>query len=187
MKRVNYLSYSMLPVGMYQSYERDRLTQELVLTSSTASHNDISEMELNLTRITAIAEDGTEHHIQEVSGPYSLKISGLFTGKFLSSKLLSMLEPGSYSSLRLYLESSGGTWFHCDRSEKSIHDIPYLDFDFEGGMLIKESKPSEFILRFDFPPYRFSKAYHMMQQLLQRSLGLSTRLRSGLSNSVGHS
>lgn len=127
--------------------------KDLVLKNSIASKQGVSEMTLNITKLSAIDKAGKEHFIEDFPSLANLTIKGLHTGHFLRSKSALELNPGEYTSFRFYLEEAGNSFVYSDRSSNPVSRFDHLDFEIENGLKIYGDEAREVILRFDFEPY----------------------------------
>jgi hypothetical protein len=128
--------------------------KDLVLQNSYATDMKVSEMELNITKFSAIDTKGQEHFIADFPGQTAIPIKGMHTGLFLKSKSVLSLAPGSYSAIRFYLGKTGSRITYSDRYEEDADGIKYLDFEIVNGLIVVGEESPEAILRFDFAPFK---------------------------------
>lgn len=152
--------------------------KDLVLKNNIATKQGVSEMTLNIIKLSAININGQEHFIKGFKPKAALHIKGLHTGHFLKAKTVLQLGPGQYTSFRFYVEKAGNSFVYSDKSAKVVSRYDHLDFQIEDGLEIYEGEASEAILRFDFQPYdlpvffkklgsAFSNARSFMSSLVQ--------------------
>lgn len=141
--------------------------KDLVLKNSIASKRGVSEMTLNVTKLSAIDKAGKEHFIEDFPSLANLTIKGLHTGHFLRSKSALELNPGEYVSFRFYLQKAGNSFVYSDRNSKPVSSYDHLDFEIENGLQIYGDEAREVILRFDFEPYELPVFLKKTKQLFK--------------------
>ena len=68
--------------------------KDLVLKNTMVTKQGVSEMTLNITKLSATDKAGKEHFIEDFPSLANLTIKGLHTGHFLRSKSVLELNPG---------------------------------------------------------------------------------------------
>ena len=141
--------------------------KDLVLRNIYATDMKVSEMDLNITKFSAIDSRGQEHFIADFPGQASIPIKGMHTGLFLKSKSVLSLEPGSYSTFRFYLAKTGSRIIYSDRYQERADGIKFLDFEIVNGLDIVGEESPEAILRFDFAPFKTMGLFKTIAQLFK--------------------
>ncbi len=160
-------------LDLYQMDREGRHIKDLVLKNAYADEMSVSEMNLNIIKLSALQSMGREHFIADFPGQASLHIKGMYAGVFLRSKSLLSLAPGTYTTLRFYLGKSGNSFLYSDRKEESADGLEYLDFDFANGLKIEGTESPEAILRFDFVPFKQKSIFTAIRLLFKRPQILS--------------
>ncbi|MET7029780.1 hypothetical protein [Sediminicola luteus] len=150
--------------------------KDLVLKNNMATKQGVSEMTLNIIKLSATDKAGKEHFIEDFPSLANLTIKGLHTGHFLRSKSALELNPGEYTSFRFYLEKAGNSFVYSDRSSKPVSRFDSLDFEIEGGLQIHGDEAKEVILRFDFEPYALPQFLLKTKQLFKSFKWFVTQL-----------
>ena len=156
MKRINFLTNAMIPgtLGLHRWDATGRCIKDITLTNSFAIESEVSEMLLNVTKFSAIDQDGAEHFIADFPGQRALRLHGIASGRNIRSRKMVELAPSTYETLRFYL-AKGSVLTHSDRSTSPADIFEYLDFEIEGsGLELKSGETAEIILRFDFVPFK---------------------------------
>ena len=171
MKKMNFYprTWQVVPLlsDRYQLDSDGKCIKDLVLRNSYATDMKVSEMELNITRFSAMDTKGQEHFIADFPGQAAIPVKGMHTGLFLKSKSVLGLAPGSYSAFRFYLAKSGSRIIYSDRFQEGADGIKYLDFEIVNGLTIVGEESPEAILRFDFVPYRTMGLFKSIAQVFK--------------------
>ncbi|MFT4832578.1 MAG: hypothetical protein ACI815_002234 [Psychroserpens sp.] len=141
--------------------------KDLVLKSNIASKQGVSEMTLNINKLSAIDKNGKEHFIEDFPTRAMLAIKGLHTGHFIRSSSAIQLNPGEYTSFRFYLDKTGNSFVYSDRRTEPVYRFDRLDFEIENGLEIHGDEAREVILRFDFEPYELPEFIKKTKQLFK--------------------
>ncbi len=157
-------------------------TKDLVLKNNIASKQGVSEMTLNIIKLSAIGKDGKEHFIEDFPIRAKLTIKGIHTGHFLRSKSAIQLNPGEYTSFRFYLDKTDNSFVYTDRSSEPVYRFDHLDFEIEDGLEVQGDEAREVILRFDFEPYALTGILKSIQQLFKKSKWFTTKLVHSFGN-----
>lgn len=165
----------------YQLDTESKCIKDLVLRNSFALDMNVSEMNLNIVKISVFDDSGIEHFINDFPGQASIPIKGTHTGLFLKSKGVLSLQPGVYDTFRFYLGHSGNSIVYSDRMKEPADGIRYLDFDIENKLNIKGDESAEAILRFDFAPFEFSRLFSKIKELFKVGNIFTGRLANSLS------
>jgi hypothetical protein len=142
--------------------------KELMLRNNAVAELGISEMKLNLTKISAVDVAGNEHHILDFPGQNSLPIKGMASGHFLTSKSVMGLPHGTYTTLRFYLGGRPNVFIYNDAVSEEVNEFEYLDFAIEEGLTIKGNESPQVKLWFDLAPYRFSRHFKGLNNLFKK-------------------
>jgi hypothetical protein len=151
----------------YQLDSEGKCIKDLVLRNNYATDMKVSEMNLNITKFSAIDTKGQEHFIADFPGQASIPIKSMHTGLYLKSKSVLSLEPGSYSAFRFYLGKSGSRIIYSDRFVERADGIKFLDFEIADVLTIIGEESPEAILRFDFEPFKSNGLYKTIGQLFK--------------------
>lgn len=158
------------PSGVAGQWDNDgRRIKELILKNDRATELGISEMELNITNISALDDQGVEHPISNFPGQHSLPIKGLASGHFLQSKSVMNLPNGRYTKLRFYLGGKDNRFIYSDGVSESTSKFDYLDFTIENGLILDGRESKEIKLWFDFAPYKFSRHFKGLIDLFKNA------------------
>lgn len=153
-------------VGQWDN--QGRRIKELTLKNNAVTELGISEMQINLNKVSAFDLAGKEHHILDFPGQNSLPLKGLATGHFLKSKSVIGLPEGSYSKLRFYLGGSNNMFIYDDGSEESANEVRYLDFNIENGLTVEGNEAPEVKLWFDFAPFKLSSYFKGLTDMFKK-------------------
>ncbi|HEA20296.1 hypothetical protein LCGC14_1955830 [marine sediment metagenome] len=155
--------------------------KDMVLKNEFVDDLNVSEMNLNIAKFSAFDTLGKEHFITDFKGQDALTIKGIHAGDFLRSKSVLLLEPGTYTRLRFYLEY-GSTFVYSDRVEEPADGFNHLDFEIENRLTIKGDESPEAILRFDFVPFKASKLVISIKQFFKRPRRVAGKLVESFSH-----
>ncbi len=171
MKKINFYpkTWQVVPLlsDRYQLDSDGKCIKDLVLHNSYATDMKVSEMELNITKFSAMDTKGQEHFIADFPGRTAIPIKGMHTGLFLKSKSVLGLAPGSYSAFRFYLAKSGSRITYNDRYQEGADGIKYLDFEIANGLTIAGGESPEAIFRFDFVPFKTMGFFKSIAQIFK--------------------
>lgn len=154
-----------------------RALKDVVLESDMANELEISEMQLNLDRFSAIDQAGVEHFVLDFIGQKSLRIPSLQTGANIRTRSIVKLPHGVYTTLRFYIKPFGNRFIYSDRHEEPVTDFDYVEFKIQGGLRLSTDEPAEMILRFDFPMYAEGELSYQVRQLFTKLRQLPMRFR----------
>ncbi|MTI38404.1 hypothetical protein [Fulvivirga lutimaris] len=163
MKRITFYP-SMWPVpykldeapNFFQNGER---VQELVLNNSSNVTADVSQMNLNITKFSAIDDNGQESTIKDFSGKTSVTFKGMGTGHYIKTASVLALAPGTYTTLRYYLNNEDNSFVKSNGEVVAANNIDYIDFEIENGLIINGNESLEVKLYFDFAPFKLSSYF----------------------------
>ena len=175
--------WAVSPLGsnvMGDWYGNDREIKELILRNSGAMELGVSEMELNITAFAAIDTSGKEHHIVDFPGQNSVNIKGMGSGFFLKSKSMVDLEPGTYKSIRFYIEKRNSKFIYSDGTSGKKNNSDFIDFKMEKSLKLKKGDKAEIKLWFDLAPYQFSRHFKPLTDWLKKKREQLPRLVSNL-------
>ncbi|WP_343487467.1 hypothetical protein [Allomuricauda sp. d1] len=171
------------PSGVVGQWDNSgRRIKEMILKNDMATELGISEMELNLIKITAFDEAGNEHHILDFPGQNPLPIRGWASGHFLRSRSVVNLPEGSYATLRFYLGGKNNRFTYSDGVTEAANEFDHLDFTIENGLTVEGNEAAEVKLWFDFAPYKLSKRFKGLTDLFKGT----QKPRPRLANSFGN-
>ena len=176
MKGLRLLNNAIAPgtLGMNWWTAESRCIQELILRNAMASQQGITAMHLNISKLTALAEDGTEYPMAEFTALPRVELPGLQSGRFIKTKSAVSLAPGHYPQLRFYLRQEGNIF--CKQVGDEACTLEYLDFEIDGGLTITGSEGPELLLRFDFPAPPFIRIANPLKKVVVRSKNLAGKL-----------
>lgn len=166
MEKTNFFIYPTVP-GSMDAFRWDsfgRTIKDVALNNVEANRLGIAEMTLNATSVAAIAEDNSEHTILKFKNQYQLKLHGISTGRSVKTSSIMKLAPGYYTKLRFYLDGKIN-YLSENKEQKGIYGLDYLDFEFEDVLEIKGNETTEFVLRFNFPPFKAKSVLKNIKQL----------------------
>lgn len=171
MKKMNFYpkTWQVVPLlsDRYLLDSDGKCIKDLVLRNGYATDMKVSEMDLNITKFSAIDTKGQEHFITDFLGQAAIPIKGMHTGLFLKSKSVLNLEAGSYRTFRFYLAKSGSKITYSDRYQERADGIKFLDFEIINGLTIAGGESPETILRFDFVPYKSMGLFRSIAQFFK--------------------
>ena len=165
MEKTVYYIYPTVPGSMdaLRWDSHGRTIKDVAVNSVEVERLGIAEMTLNATRIAAIADDNSEHTILKFKDEYQIKLHGITTGRSTRTDKIMKLAPGTYTKLRFYI--NGNVSYLSETKEtRSIHGMEYVDFDFEAPVEINGSESIEFILRFNFIPFKTKRRFFNFKQ-----------------------
>nr|WP_321414562.1 hypothetical protein [uncultured Allomuricauda sp.] len=155
---------------------------ELILSNEAATAHHVSEMALNITKFSAMDEQGKEHFIIDFPGQNPVPLKGIASGNFIRSKSVLSLPEGTYTALRFYMAEWGNQFVYQDGVTESANSFNRLDFRIEGGFKVEKNKVPEVKLWFDFAPYQWKRHFKPLTDLFMGSKSQRPRL----ANSFGH-
>ena len=138
---------------------RGRTIEEVVLSNGEANGLRVAEMTVNVTQISAIAEDGSEHPFLSFKRKTRLKLNGIASGRSTRTRSMMSLATGRYETLRFYV--NGDIDYMSDSRElRSIYGRDFIDFECEKAFDLIAGEPYEVTLRFNFLPFQ-SRSWQM--------------------------
>lgn len=140
--------------GNATSMENGEEIFEVVLKNEMVQELEVSEMVLNLSKITAIADSGEEYKVLDFSGQNGVQLKSMYSGLFLQTKQMMQLPLGTYTGLRFYLNGNGNTFSYSDGMVEQANEFEYLEFNLEKALKIS-SNQGVVKLWFDLKPYKF--------------------------------
>lgn len=126
------------PSVMADWYGTEANTAELILKNEAATALHVSEMTLNITKFSAIDEQGNEHFIIDFPGQNPVTLKGIASGNFMRSKSVLSLPEGRYTALRFYMAGWGNQFIYQDGAAESANSFNRLDFQIEDGFTVEE-------------------------------------------------
>ncbi|MDF0707534.1 MAG: hypothetical protein VX772_10650 [Bacteroidota bacterium] len=170
------------PSVMAGWYGAETQETELILRNEPATALRVSEMSLNITKLSAIDEHGEEHFIIDFPGQNPVTLKGISSGNFIRSKSVLSLPEGKYSSLRFYMAGWGNQFIYQDGVAESANSFERLDFQIENGFEVEKSKAPEVKLWFDFAPYQWKRHFKPLTDLFIGSKSQKPRLANMFGN-----
>lgn len=149
---------------------------ELILKNEAALSLKVSEMILNITKFSAIDEQGNEHFIIDFPGQNPVTLKGIPSGSFLRSRGVVSLPEGNYTKLRFYVAAWGNRFTYQDGVEESANQLQHIDFTIKGGFHVAEGNAPEVKLWFDFAPLQWKRHFKPLTDLFMRSKSQQPRL-----------
>jgi len=163
-------------------YGSETKQAELILRNETATSLNISEMSLNITKFSALDEQGNEHFIIDFPGQNPVTLKGIASGNFIRSKSVLSLPEGKYSALRFYMAGWGNEFIYQDGVSESANSFNRLDFVIENGFAIYGENAPEIKLWFDFAPYQWKRHFKPFTDLFMGSKSQKPRLANSFGN-----
>ena len=170
------------PSVMADWYSAPQKGAELILKNEAAKSLKVSEMILNITKFSAIDEQGNEHFIIDFPGQNPVILKGIPSGSFLRSRSVVSLPDGNYTKLRFYVAGWGNRFTYQDGVEESANQVPYIDFTIDGGFCVQEGNAPEVKLWFDFAPFQWRRHFKPLTDLFMRSRSPQPRLANSFGN-----
>ncbi len=146
--------------GVYGWNPVGKSIKDITLSNSFTSENEVSEVVLNIKGFSAIDMDGNEHVVDEFRNQKAVHLFGIPSGKFIRTRSFVKLAPGTYIRLRFHLADIGGRYIYSDGTLSPIWDQPFIEFDCEKPLEIREGEQAEFLLRFDFHAYELKRIWN---------------------------
>lgn len=163
-------------------YSSENKGAELILSNEAATAYHVSEMTLNITRFSAIDEQGKEHFIIDFPGQNPVMFKGIASGNFIRSKSVLSLPKGKYTAFRFYMAQWGNQFIYQDGMEESANTFNRLDFNIEDGFVVEEDNAPEVKLWFDFAPYQWKRHFKPLTDLFMGSKSQRPRLANSFGN-----
>ncbi|WP_108246331.1 hypothetical protein [Muricauda brasiliensis] len=163
-------------------YGSENKGAELILSNEAATAYHVSEMTLNITRFSAIDEQGKEHFIIDFPGQNPVTFKGIASGNFIRSKSVLSLPKGKYTAFRFYMAQWGNKFIYQDGMEESANTFNRLDFNIEDGFVVEENNAPEVKLWFDFAPYQWKRHFKPLTDLFIGSKSQKPRLANSFGN-----
>ncbi len=163
-----------------QWYVHDKSVKELVLKNAFLESYEVSELDLNITKLAVIDTDGNEQPIIDFPGQNSVKIKGMSSGHFLKSSDIVSWKPGTYSILRVYFDKENMEFIQGDGTVKTVSRFDYFDFTLEKELTLTKSEETEIKLWFDLAPKRGNNLFRLFNDWIKRKKELLPRLASDL-------
>ncbi|MCF7560150.1 hypothetical protein L3X39_05825 [Sabulilitoribacter multivorans] len=155
----NIWSYSPYAMNLLAQLDYEgRNIKELILKNSEIKECGVSQMDLNIKKITAIDTSGNEHKIVDLQSKTSTPIKGMRSGYFLRTKGIVNLQPNTYTTIRFYL-GKNNQFTYSDGEVETSSSGDFLDFDIENGLIIKNNKGTEMKIWFELAPFEFSRYF----------------------------
>lgn len=134
-------------------YGSQKAATEVVLSNAILDRQSVSEMEVSLTKITAIDLEGIEHTLTEFNQVKPIRIKGLVSGDFLKLSNMIPMQIGTYTGLRFYM-GNGVNSFVCNNGDTdTANQLSYLDFGIQDNLEVRTSQCVELKLWFQLAPY----------------------------------
>ena len=153
---------------MDQWDDKGNRIQDLILSNETAFEKGVSEMILNVSKLSVFDDKGEEHFIDKFKGNEALNLKGVHTGLFIKTREVLELEPGRYKSFRFYLKGRDNSFIYKDRSVQEISGFSFFDFEIQNGLVLNGEESKQVILRFDFEPYSLSSFFKSIISRLKK-------------------
>lgn len=153
---------------MDQWDDKGNRIEDLVLSNNMALEKGVSEMILNVSKLSVLDDKGKEYFISKFKGNEALNLKGVHTGLFIKTREVLELKPGKYKSFRFYLGGSENSFIYKDRSKKEIYGFSFLDFEIQNGLFLNGTESKQVILRFDLKPYSLSSYFKSLINLFRR-------------------
>ncbi len=187
MKKINFYptiwsTASYTPSVMADWYGTETKGAELILKNEAAMALRVSEMSLNITKFSAIDEQGNEHFIIDFPGQNPVTLKGIASGNFIRSKSVLSLPEGKYIALRFYIAGWGNQFKYQDGVAESANSFERLDFQIEDGFTVEKGNAPEVKLWFDFSPYQWKRHFKPLTDLFMGSKGQKPRLANSFGN-----
>jgi len=170
------------PGSMEANFGVNGQIADLILINEAATALKVSEITLNITRFSAIDEQGNEHFIMDFPGQNPVDLKGMASGNFIRSKSVVSLPEGKYIALRFYMAGWGNRFVYEDGMAESANTFERLDFEIENGLTIEKNKAPEVKLWFNFAPYQWKRHFKPLSDLFMGSKGQKPRLANGVCN-----
>ena len=167
--------YNMMANGNAEDVQ----TKDLVLSNPTLLEKNVSEIELNLVRLSAIDNNGMEHFIQDFAGQ-ELVLKGMHTGLFIRTKSTMALAPGKYKRFRFYVQEMGNAFTFADGQTEAVYRFDHLDFEIEGSLTVRPGETPKAIFRFDLVPFATRPLLAPIWQLFRKSGHITTKMANSL-------
>ncbi|GAA4298305.1 hypothetical protein [Aestuariibaculum suncheonense] len=130
-------------------------TKEVILINEWSFNEGVSEMELNVVKLTAFDDKGNEHLFFEMPKENIVKIKGMRYARFLKSHSLDKLSKGTYLYFRFYLKSNFNKFIYSNGEEKYLSGVNCLDFKIKNKLKVDGHQTGEVKLWFDLAPNHF--------------------------------
>ena len=161
-------------------YTNGHSIPDLTLVNDMTLNRGVSEMILNVSKISVMDDNGKEHFMTNFNGNKALNLKGLHTGLYLKTKEALELPVGNYSTFRFYLNGKGNYFFNKEKDMEAIYGFPYMDFKIQNGLAITGNDSKKVILRFDFEPYSLASYFKPLLNLFKRSKTMSHKWANSL-------
>ena len=171
-----------IPSVMTAKYAAETHGLELILRNEAAKALNVSEMSLNITKFSAINEEGNEYFIIDFPGQNPVSLKGIASGNFIRSKSVLSLPEGKYTALRFYMAGWGNQFIYQDGVAESANSFDRLDFQIEDGFTVEEGNATEVKLWFDFAPYQWKRHFKPLMDLFMGSKSQKPRLANSFGN-----
>ena len=150
-------------------YTNGHSIPDLTLVNDMALNRGVSEMILNVSKISVMDDGGKEHFMTNFNGNKALNLKGLHTGLYLKTKEGLNLQPGNYKTFRFYLNGNENYFFNKDRNMEAVYGFPFMDFNIQNGLVIQPGESKRVILRFDFEPFSLASYFKPFFNIFKRS------------------
>lgn len=175
--------WSMMSLNLESTRQLDHngnRIKELILNSSYAEELGVSEMNLSITRLSAIDNMGNEHSIKNFEESIAVQIKQMGSGHFLKTSSVVSLDPGTYTKLRFHLAPSDNLFINKDGEEVSANKGSYLDFDIQNDFTIYDGEVTEVKLWFNLEPYNISRHFKPLKSLFNALRNPSPKLTNSM-------
>jgi len=166
MEKTGYYIYPTVPGSMdaFRWDSQGRTIKDVALNNAEVDRLGIAQMTVNATSVAAISEDNSEHTILKYKDQYQLTLHGIATGRSTRTSRIMKLAPGTYTKLRFYINGKI-SYLSETKEERGIYGLEYVDFEFESPLEVKGNESPEFILRFNFIPFKSKSWFGNLKKL----------------------
>lgn len=165
---------------MDQWDEKGKRIEDLILENEGLTQQRVTEMVLDVSKLSVLKDNGKEHFITKFTGNKALNLKGVHTGLFIKTKEVLELEPGNYVAFRFYIKAESSYVFFNTRTWREISGGAYIDFKIQNGLVLYGNESKQIILRFNFEPYTLSSYFKPLWNVFKSSKSIKHRLAHSL-------
>lgn len=179
----NQTLWQAVPYSVYTSSQNRMQStvpkKDLVLVNNDLLKQGISEMTASVNRLSAIDQNGIAHEISSFKAQ-TVNLKDLNTGLYMRTKEMLNLNAGHYTALRWHFDSAHHVNFVLsNKSETAKHDLEYLDFDIENGLIVEADEVYNLTLRFKFVPLESTNYLDLFKDFIKKQGSFTKQMVRG--------
>lgn len=149
-------------------YRHNELVRDFVLLNTELKRLGVSKMDLTITKISLIDQEGNEMDVETPSTLEPLQTSAFVNGSTIKLSDLNKLKPGSYTHLRLCLSKTEKGFTYSNGNKESVNARHHLDFQIENNLEIGKDCNYQVNFWFQLTPFHFGRNLKPIMDVFKR-------------------